>query len=268
MRNMAQQVPSNLGFLLIIASLAMFILALSIIVFAVLYQQKMRRKKQEMVQLELNYKNDLVQAILDAKEIEQRRIAIELHDDIGSSLTALKLSFASLPIDDNERKFLNEGVQISINKIRSLSNRLLPTILEELGLIPAVKSLINTLAQQISNVDFSVIAVNDPKSNSQTREVNLAVYRILQELINNILKYAEATNIEITLEQNEEGIQLSVTDNGIGFIPTKEDKLKSQSLGLKNIESRSQQIDAQIEYELLKPGTKVVLKWKAKEISE
>jgi signal transduction histidine kinase len=263
---MDQQAQSNLGLFLIIGTLAMFIMALSIIVFAVLYQQKMRRKKQEMIQMELNYKNEMVQATLDAKELEQRRIAIELHDDIGSSLTALKLSFASLPIDDDERRLLNEGVQHTINKVRSLSNRLLPTILEELGLVPAVKSLVNTLSQQIPNVQFSVIAVNDPKHDSQTREVSLAVYRILQELINNILKYAEASVIDITLEQNEEGIQLNVSDNGKGFIPTKEDKLKSQSLGLKNIESRSQQIDAEIEYRLLEPGTKVILRWQAKEV--
>lgn len=262
---MAQQTASNLGLLLIIGTLAMFIMALSIIVFAVLYQQKMRRKKQEMIQMELNYKNEMVQATLDAKELEQRRIAIELHDDIGSSLTALKLSFASLPIDEEERKLLNKGIQDTINKVRSLSNRLLPTILEELGLIPAVKSLVNTLVQQIPHVDFSIIAVNDPPHETQTREVSLAVYRILQELINNILKYADATKIEITLEQNEEGIQLSVIDNGKGFVPTQEDKRKSQSLGLKNIESRSQQIDAKITYQLMDPGTKVILIWQAKE---
>ena len=261
---MAQQAPSNLGLFLIIATLAMFIMSLSIIMFAVLYQQKMRRKKQEMIQLELNYKNEMVQATLDAKEIEQRRIAIELHDDIGSSLTALKLSFASLPINEEERKLLNEGVQGTINKVRSLSNRLLPSILEELGLIPAVKSLVNTLAQQIPGVHFSVIAVNDPPNESQTREVNLAVYRILQELINNVLKYAEAATIQVTLEQNEEELRITLVDDGTGFVPTKEHKLKSQSLGLKNIESRGQQINAQIEYELMNPGTKVVLLWKPK----
>ncbi|MDF3028467.1 MAG: histidine kinase [Fluviicola sp.] len=262
---MDQQTPSSLGLLLIIATLVMFIMSLSIIMFAVLYQQKMRRKKQEMIQLELNYKNEMVQATLEAKEIEQRRIAIELHDDIGSSLTALKLSFASLPIGEEDRKLLNEGVQITIGKVRSLSNRLLPSILEELGLVPAVKSLINTLAQQIHYIRFSIIAVNDPKHESQTREVSLAVYRILQELVNNILKYAEATSIQITLEQNEGGIRLIIIDDGNGFVPTKEDKLKSQSLGLKNIESRSQQIDAKIEYQLMDPGTKVILVWEPKE---
>lgn len=261
---MDQQAPSNLGLFLIIATLAMFIMSLSIIMFAVLYQQKMRRKKQEMIQLELNYKNEMVHATLDAKEIEQRRIAIELHDDIGSSLTALKLSFASLPINEEERKLLNEGVQTTINKVRSLSNRLLPSILEELGLVPAVKSLVNTLSQQIQTVDFSVIAVNDPPHESQTREVNLAVYRILQELINNVLKYAQATTIRVTLEQNEEELRITLVDDGTGFVPTKEHKLKSQSLGLKNIESRGQQINAQIAYELMNPGTKVVLLWKPK----
>lgn len=260
---MGQQASSNLGLLLIIGTLVMFIMSLSIIMFAVLYQQKMRRKRQEMIQLELNYKNELVHAVLDAKELEQRRIAIELHDDIGSSLTALKLSFASLPINEEERALLNEGVQITIGKVRSLSNRLLPSILEELGLIPAVKSLVNTLSQQVQSVKFSVLAVNDPKHESQTREVSLGIYRIIQELINNILKYAEATEINLVLEQNDEGVIIVLTDNGKGFIPTKEDKLKSQSLGLKNIESRSQQIQANIDYELLNPGTKVTLTWQA-----
>ncbi len=260
---MDQQAPSNLGLFLIIGTLAMFIMSLSIIMFAVLYQQKMRRKRQEMIQMELNYKNELIHAVLDAKELEQRRIAIELHDDIGSSLTALKLSFASLPIDEEERKLLNEGVQITIGKVRSLSNRLLPSILEELGLIPAIKSLVNTLSLQISNVHFSVVAVNDPKNESQTREISLGLYRILQELINNVLKYAESTEIQIVVEQNAEGVQIVLTDNGKGFIPTKQDKLKSQSLGLKNIESRSQQIQAKIDYELLNPGTKVTITWQA-----
>lgn len=260
---MDQQTPSNLGLLLIIGTLAMFIMSLSIIVFAVLYQQKMRRKRQEMIQMELNYKNELIHAVLDAKELEQRRIAIELHDDIGSSLTALKLSFASLPIDEEERKLLNEGVQITIGKVRSLSNRLLPSILEELGLIPAIKSLVNTLSLQISTVQFSVVAVNDPKNESQTREISLGLYRILQELINNVLKYAESTEIQIVVEQNDEGVQIVLTDNGKGFVPTKQDKLKSQSLGLKNIESRSQQIQAKINYELLNPGTKVTITWQA-----
>lgn len=260
---MDQQAPSNLGLFLIIGTLAMFIMSLSIIMFAVLYQQKMRRKRQEIIQMELNYKNELIHAVLDAKELEQRRIAIELHDDIGSSLTALKLSFASLPIDEEERKLLNEGVQITIGKVRSLSNRLLPSILEELGLIPAIKSLVNTLSLQISNVQFSVVAVNDPKNESQTREISLGLYRILQELINNVLKYAESTEIQIVVEQNNEGVQIVLTDNGKGFVPTKEDKLKSQSLGLKNIESRCQQIQSKIDYELLNPGTKVTITWQA-----
>ena len=119
------------------------------------------------------------------------------------------------------------------------------------------------LSLQISTVQFSVVAVNDPKNESQTREISLGLYRILQELINNVLKYAESTEIQIVVEQSDEGVQIVLTDNGKGFIPTKQDKLKSQSLGLKNIESRSQQIQAKIDYELLNPGTKVTITWQA-----
>lgn len=260
---MGQQAYNYLNVVLILGTLLVLFLVASIIFFALLYQQKMKRKVQELHEVELINKTKLVRAELDAKEKEQRRIAIELHDDIGSSLTALKLSFANLPLTKEQKETVNDGIQQTINKVRSLSNQLLPTVLEELGLVAATRYLVKSLEKQIPDVKFSVVAVNDNPHPNQSKEVVLSIYRITQELLNNILKHAHATEISVTLEQNFQGVILSVTDNGNGFIPQHKDKFKKQSLGLKNIESRIYQINGEITYTLLNPGTKVKLIWNA-----
>lgn len=253
---------SKIEFLLVIGTLVLVILALGILIFAAVYQLKMRKKKQLIDSMKQEYKQGLIEAELEAKEIEQRRLAIELHDDIGSSLTALKFSFVDLPLNEEQKRMLNEHAQDTINKVRAISNRLLPTILEELGLLPACKNLYQTLQNQLKNIQFEVITVNDPKHPKQTKEIELTIYRIIQELTNNIVKYADATSIQLIVEQREEGIVLTIRDNGNGFIPTKEN-YKSTSLGLKSIENRLRSIEGQITYKLLHPGTEVQIEWEA-----
>lgn len=257
---MGNSSASQLEYFMIIGTLSLVILALGILVFAVFYQLRMRKKKEEIKWLEQTYKQGLIEAELEAKEIEQRRLAIELHDDIGSSLTALKFSFVDLPVSEEQKTMLNQHAQDTINKVRAISNRLLPTILEELGLLPACKNLYQSLQNQIKNITFQVLVVNDPKPIQQTKEIELTVYRIIQELTNNIVKYAEATTIELIVEQNERGLQISIFDNGKGFVPNKHD-YKSNSLGLKSIENRLRSIDATIQYQLTNPGTLVKIKW-------
>lgn len=252
---------------MVVATLALVILAMGILVFAVIYQYRMRHKRTEIDRLKQAYLQGLIEAELQAKEIEQRRLAIELHDDIGSSLTALKFSFVDLPLSPEQKNMLNKHTQDTINKVRAISNRLLPTILEELGLLPAVKSLYHNLQNQIPTKQFQVITVNDPKSTQQTREVELTVYRIIQELTNNIIKYADADTLKVIVEQDEAGLVVTLHDNGKGFIPKKTD-IKETSLGLKSIENRINTIKATITYQLTNPGTTVQIIWKAERISE
>lgn len=259
---MGNQSVSKIEFLLVVGTLILVILALGILVFAAMYQIKMRKKKMEMNRLTQEYRQGLIEAELEAKELEQRRLAIELHDDIGSSLTALKFSFVDLPLDENEKAMLNARTQEVINKVRGISNKLLPTILEELGLLPAVRSLYDSLNNQVSGIDFKALVVNDPKSAAQNKDVELTIYRIIQELTNNIIKYAGASEVNLVLEQNEDGITLSIIDNGNGFIPSKEN-MQGSSLGLRSVQNRIQTINATIDYKINNPGTTVFIEWKA-----
>jgi signal transduction histidine kinase len=139
----------------------------------------------------------------------------------------------------------------------------LPSILEELGLVTAVKSLIKTLSD---NKALTYIFEAYGEQVRHPKDVELACYRVLQELLNNILKYAHATNVRVEITTNQTGIQITVVDDGNGFIPEDHIDRERPSLGLKNIESRIQQIQGDITYEKRLPkGTKVLIDWKRHE---
>ena len=211
----------------------------------------------------MQYQKELVAATIQTRENEQRRIALELHDDVGSTLTAIKFSIPSLDIPESEREKLNDTLGMAIQKVRRISNDLLPSILEELGLKVAVRSLIKTLNEGGSlkyGLETSEEKIRYPK------EVELAFYRVLQELLNNILKYAEAKHVQVELIITPIGIRLSVNDDGKGFIPEDHKDKERPSLGLRNMESRMQQIKGTIHYEKIQPtGTRVTLDWKSDE---
>jgi signal transduction histidine kinase len=244
-----------------IVTIVMILFAIGIIAFVFIYNKKIHDKKEELRQQEISYQKELVNAMISSREEEQRRIAQELHDDVGSTITAIKFSVSSLTIDADSKAILSENLNKAIAKVRRLSNELQPSVLEELGLLPAVNNLIKGLQIQLPTKKFAISMVKDDEHNKQTKEVNLALYRVIQELINNIIKYAEATEISILLIQNKTGVQFELTDNGIGFAPTKEDLRKLNSLGLKNIASRLQQINGELKYIKQKTGTKTTVTW-------
>jgi len=260
---MAGKSSENLDVLIfVIITVGMIILALAIICAVFFYQRKLQRRKNQLKNLEIAYQKDLVSAAIDGREQEKRRIAFELHDDVGSTLTAVKFGIASAKMSIEEKQQLNDNLVIAINKIRQISYEMLPSILDELGIVAGANSLISNLNSQVKEIDFSIQAVNDPKSENQTPDIELAIYRVLQELLNNIVKYADATTVEVLLIQDEFGLDLTIDDNGKGFDPqTDVDKTKP-SLGMRNIAMRLQHIGATVNFAKKERGTKVRVQWK------
>jgi signal transduction histidine kinase len=249
----------DIGTILIYGTMGMVILALGIIAFFFVYQKRMVAKQNEIAMLDLAHQKELIGAVIQTKEVEQRRIALELHDDVGSTLTAIKFSIPTLSITPEEKELLNTTLVDAIQKVRRISNDLLPSVLEELGLPTAAKSLIKTL-NDTTSLNYAMECTG---SESHPKDVELAFYRVLQELLNNILKYAEATDVNVEITTSAKGIRMTVMDNGKGFVPTDHLERSRPSLGLKNMESRVQQIKGVMRYEKLSPnGTKVTIEWK------
>lgn len=224
-------------------------------------ERKIAEQKQlELEQLKTQHKKKIIKAILFTKEREQKRIAQELHDDIGSSLMVIKFAIHKFEVSEDKKAELYEAISDIVEKVRHLSNELSPSILEEFGLINALNHYTNTLKKSTHlNIEYlSEISALD----ELTKEEEISLYRVVQEVINNILKYANADSILIKTFKTPNEFILEITDDGNGFIPSSKDKSKS-TLGLLNIESRIDYIHGKIEYKLNIPkGTKVTIKKK------
>ena len=196
---------------------------------------------------ELEQHQELLARNLGAQEEERKRIAAQLHDDICSKLGVLHLSFHRLRRSEpgNEAyndmgEEINDLIAATLETTRSISHELVPPTLEGFGLIEALEEL----CELIRNTGSLDIRFEHNITREDLRDVNteLNLYRIVQELTNNTLKYAEASFIHLQLSKDEEMIRLTYSDNGNGFDPKNQE---STGLGLKNIKNRIKIIGAQ-----------------------
>jgi len=244
--------------ILVFGTLGMLILALALVVFVVFYQKKRVNQQIEIVKRENKYQHELLNATIEVKEKEQKRIALELHDDIGSALTAIKMQLSKKDLSQADITNSQEQLKEVVTHVRAISNDLLPPVLNELGLNGAISNLCRRLGEQTIVVFNTVIPPT--KTDVFKKDEELAIYRIVQELLNNILKHAEATKIFVSVTITPINYCLILEDDGKGYTPPNRLDVQSTSLGLKNIASRVQQIDATLNYELVPTkGTKVTL---------
>lgn len=205
--------------------------------FIVLLRDITLRKQMERKLLleQKRYDRKLTKQIILAQERERERIGYELHDNINQILTSVKL-YLEMAIHQPEVKkdLLPRAMQFVMNcisEIRNISRTLSAPTLGTQSLIDSIKALVETvesssrMAVSFTYVDYHTQVAKDQK---------LAIYRILQEVLNNIIKHAGAKRVDINLSQTEEITELTICDNGKGF----DASVKSDGIGLNNIQSR------------------------------
>jgi len=216
----------------------MLLLAISIVIFFVIYQKRLLSEQLRLQKLQDDYQRQLLTSSVDVQEKERIRIGQDLHDEIGSSLSAIKMLTNQLLIDDEESSQLisgiRDGLSNTINDVRNIANNLFPSVLSKFGLVDALQHLATILSAG-SSVAIDLIT---EKTFALSFEYELAIYRILQELINNALKHANAKNLEIKLSQLGNNILLIVKDDGCGFDATTVSDLKYAGIGIKSIQTR------------------------------
>jgi len=213
----------------------------------------------EMVQQISRYQAGLrqyVAAITHTQEEERRRIARDLHDDTVQTLIAIgqRLELARDVAEENPTEAVEQLRQLrhmvtrAINNVREFSRDLRPTALEDLGLVAALQHLVNTLDQK-SNVEVTLSIEGSPEGLSQ--DIEVAIYRIVQEALTNVRKHAGATQAQLQTRFLTDTVQITVRDNGVGF-PVPEDmaELASQGhFGLMGIKERAQLFGGQVTIE-------------------
>ena len=228
-----------------VGTFGMVLLALSIFFFFIIYQKRMLKKQLELNETRARQQEEIIQNTISSQEKERKRIAQDLHDEVGAMLSVVKLNVGRIEKKSQEPNAKQLAAETKtyidevITQVRRISRSLLPPSLEKLGLFFALEELATWVnkAEQLKIVCW--------KSGEQFRFLNnkeLAVFRIIQELLNNAIKHSGASTIEInTRFSANDNLTISVTDNGNGF--ELNEKLKT-GLGLKNLESRTQIIGA------------------------
>ncbi len=180
-------------------------------------------------------------ALIDGQEMERKRLSRELHDGLGQLLTASLIYLKQLydVVDGKKACELvdktREIIEDTVSEVRGISHNLMPAVLNDFGLELAIKNMINSIN---GKYDGSIRFYSRGETKRLNTDVEIGLYRIAQEALNNALKYAKATKIKISLSSNEDYCKLSVKDDGIGFDVAS--KLETQKgNGLYNMNQRS-----------------------------
>lgn len=237
--------------LLIIA--VVFILVVSFLLY-----NRNKIKQRETLNAELLKQEQLRnRAIIITQENERKRISEELHDGLGQMMSAVKLNVAALEDNLKEKNpQFNNAIQLiddSCRELRNISHNMMPGILIKAGLVPAVKEFVDKINSS-GAISISVEAEESKVRLGDTIEINF--FRIIQELINNIIKYAKATQVQVTITMEENILSIMIEDNGKGF---DKDILKTSSgNGWNNINSRLNLLNGKIEIDS-QPGQGTVI---------
>jgi signal transduction histidine kinase len=193
-------------------------------------ERKLEEEKQKM-------EFEITRAVIVAQEKEREEIGRELHDNVNQILASSRLYLGLVKERGWEYKsFIEESdvlIHDAIQEIRHLSHALIPPAMQDADLEKSINTLINIVQEGSGIIVSKEISIADKSIMSE--QLKLAIYRILQEQVNNILKYAKASTVEIQLLQADHKIVLRVKDNGVGFDPEQ----KTQGVGLLNIRTRA-----------------------------
>jgi len=191
-------------------------------------------------QTRLKERNIAMQAIIDTEESERNRIAQDLHDSVSQTITAAKLNLTSLGrdlpfISEEQRKRFNKAVSLvddGFREVRTISHNMMPWALHKTGLAQVVKHFIENIGTETLSINLFSRGFDEP-FNERTE---IVLYRLLQESVNNVLKHAAASRVDISLIRDAESISLTIEDNGKGFDTTKPEVYRG--MGLNNLQSR------------------------------
>lgn len=237
----------------IIAGIAITMIpTLGTTLFVVLYKRRIILHQTELRRINEERTLQLSRASIQAEEQERMRIASELHDDIGVQLSSVRLYLTQIANEDTE--FSNavarsiELLDGSISHIRSLSHQLHPAILQQLGLEVALRHQLDIIKKSGAlNVSIRFL---ESLSNLKD-DVELAIFRVCQELINNILKHSNATLLQIESSSNGQAVSIKISHNGQGLVQKRYEELinKPGAIGLKNIANRVKSVDGKIVFD-------------------
>ncbi|MES2689821.1 MAG: histidine kinase [Bacteroidota bacterium] len=236
---------SNLVYLLPLLAI-IFIVAAGVLMLNLHFQKNLFHQKLMQEEIISNHQKELLRSSIQVQEDERKRIAVDLHDELGAVLSIARMHLVALEQQTRipeecigSLKDIRELTETSISSIRRISHELMPQNLQMFGLLETLQHIVSTA----NNSNGINIRLNcDDKLESLPWSVSLGLYRICLELINNTIKHAQAKHINISIRLDGRQLTLFYVDDGIGIT---EKELKN-GLGQKNIQARAISIGATV----------------------
>ena len=201
-------------------------------------QQQQQLYKKELKEIEQVAQLKVYDAMLQGQEQERNRVARDLHDGLGGMLAGVKLKLSAIAGKEEIKKTDMELYKVitqldqSVSELRRIARNMMPETLLQLGLEPALKDLCSSLETPGLKIDFEAPGLGS----HIPQPAQITIYRIIQELLSNALRHAQAKNILVQCTQNEGHVFITVEDDGIGFDVNK--SAGKNGIGLSNIKSR------------------------------
>ncbi len=216
------------------------------------YYKRYRLRQEKQLQAAIIKQQDLAtRAVIEAEENERKRIAGDLHDGVGQLMSAARMNLSAF---EDRIEFKNEAdragyeklialVDESCKEVRSVSHNMMPNALLKAGLASAVKEFIDKIDSQVLKVNLYSEGLNERLDSN----VETVLYRVVQECVNNVIKHAGASQLEISLVKDADGIAATIEDNGRGFDTTQKEKF--EGIGLKNIRTRIEYLKGTVDFD-------------------
>jgi signal transduction histidine kinase len=257
------ETTENIGFLetLLPMAVVVFLIAAGVVFLTQQFHKNLYKQKLKEEELKNLHHLDLLRSSIQVQEEERKRIAQDIHDELGATLSISKMLLQQ--VEEQEKN--NTGsllpalqnirslTESSLLSMRRISHQLMPQQLETFGL---VKTLEAVAAQANKTGTIKVCIIDSDTTEELSWPVKLGLYRINMELMNNSLKHAEANSIIIELDFTDNYISCTYTDNGKGM----KDETVRHGLGLTSIEGRAKSLGGTITYDKNCNGFKAVIK--------
>lgn len=222
-----------------------------ILVFISIYSRYRLRKQKELSQYVAQQQQVRFAAVVEAEERERERIATDLHDGLGQTMSAAKINLAIL---HNEISFKDEAqeedfrkivalVDESCREVRTVSHSMMPNTLLKSGLANAIRNFLNQISYKALEIHF----YSEGLEQAIDTNVESVLYRVVQECVNNVIKHAQASRLHISIIRDSDGISLTIEDNGQGF--DTHSMADAEGIGLKNIRSRIGYLSGTVEWD-------------------
>ena len=246
-----QDQNKDIFFVIFIATLLAFLLVGFILGMIFFYQRKRQKQERELIRIKEEYEQEVLRSQLEIQESTMKTIAQELHDNIGQSLSVIKLWMSMAPIGEDHEAY--EGVQNSkemlqkvIRDMADLTKSLHTDRISDIGLGEAIRFDLASIRRA------GILKINLETQGEEFHfpdQKSIFIFRMYQEMMNNIIKHSQATHVKVSLVYSGNDIfVLTIQDDGIGFDvqQKKESGSGSSGLGLKSMRNRAKMIGADL----------------------